>query len=307
MRVRSAYAATGKYRGRRAGMDPFVLNFAPTGMVAQRDEAPHLPVHPEEIAAQVQEAVDLGITMVHLHARNASGSPTHDAGIYEDIIRRIRAFAPDLVVCVSLSGRVRPDPDSRSAPLALAGAAKPDMGSLTLSSLNFSRQASLNAPDTVQNLAREMRQRGIVPELAAFDGGMINYARYLEGKDLLRAPFYFNLILGSVAGAQADPLSLGAMVAQLPQPCEWAAGGIGNSQTRAAAMGLAAGGGVRVGLEDNLFLDRDCRHPATNIDLLKRVHVLAEQLERTVMDPAAFRDRMKMLPGHGEYGRQKTA
>lgn len=286
---------------------PFVLNFAPTGMVPGRKDNPHVPISPGEIAEQVEEAVALGITVVHLHARDENEAPSHDIDLYADIIGRVRDFAPELVICVSLSGRLRPDFESRSAPLLLTGKLKPDMGSLTLSSLNFSRQASMNAPEMIQKLAKLMLNRGIVPELEAFDGGMVNYALYLIKKGLVEAPCYFNLIFGNPFNAQADPLTLGAMLACLPPQSLWGAGGIGGAQTPAAVMGLAAGGGVRTGLEDNLFADSARTTLATNLDLLKRAHALAAQLERRVMSPTEFRAFMKMRPGNGRYGREESA
>ncbi len=157
--------------------DTFVLNFAPTGMVPKRKDNPHVPLFADEIADQVHAAVELGITVVHLHARDSDEEPSHDVGLYGEIIGKIRRFAPELVVCVSLSGRKRPDFESRSAALSLEGELKADMGSLTLSSLNFSRQASMNTPEMVQSLAKAMLNRGIVPELEAFDSGMVNYAK----------------------------------------------------------------------------------------------------------------------------------
>lgn len=283
--------------------DSFVLNFAPTGMVPKRRDNPHVPLSPNEIAEQVHEAVELGITVVHLHARDQEEEPSHDIDLYGEIVGKIRSFAPELVVCVSLSGRKRPDFESRSGPLTLEGERKPDMGSLTLSSLNFSRQASMNAPEMVQGLAKAMLKRGIVPELEAFDSGMINYATYLIKKGLVKAPFYFNLLLGNPANAQADPLSFGAMLALLPEQSLWGVGGIGGTQTASAMFGLASGGGVRMGLEDNIFYNADRLRLATNQDLLQRVHVMAEQLDRRVMTPAEFRVAMKMAPGNGRYGR----
>ena len=283
--------------------ESFVLNFAPTGMIPRRSHNPNLPVDPDEIARDVEQAVKLGITVVHLHARNADESPSCDASVYADIVRRIRTFAPDLVVCLSLSGRYKQEFEARAAPLTLTGSLKPDMASLTLSSLNFSRDASVNAPDMVERLAVEMLRRGIMPELEVFDGGMINYARLLIGRDLLQPPLYFNLILGNPASAQADPLTLGTMMAQLPAPCLWSVGGIGRAQTLAAVLGLAAGGGVRVGLEDNLFFDSARKRFASNAELLERVLDVAGKLGRRAMKPSEFRSRMNLYPGNGDHGR----
>jgi uncharacterized protein (DUF849 family) len=169
--------------------------------------------------------------------------------------------------------------------------------------MNFSREASINTPETVGRLAREMLARGIAPELEVFDTGMANYARFLAARGLIQPPFYFNLILGNAASAQADPLSLGTLLAMLLQPALWAAGGIGRAQASAHALALAAGGGVRTGLEDNLFLDRARTTPATNLQLVRRAHDLAAALERPVMTPAEFRQHMHLHAGYGVYGR----
>src|SRR5262249_23685958 len=152
------------------------------------------------------------------------------AELYGRIIAGIRAFASDLIICVSLSGRTFPEFEQRADPLRLDGGMKPDMGSLTLSSLNFIREASVNAPDMGQALAREMQSRGIMPELEAFDVGMVNYAKYLATKGLLRAPYYFNLLLGNVAGAQPDLLHVGMMLKDLPPRSLWSLAGIGDAQ-----------------------------------------------------------------------------
>ncbi|MHC4424427.1 MAG: 3-keto-5-aminohexanoate cleavage protein, partial [Planctomycetota bacterium] len=103
----------------------------------------------------------------------------------------------ELIICVSTSGRVFFEFEKRSAVLDLKGELKPDFGSLTLSSLNFNRQASVNTPQMIQDLAKKMLENNIRAELEAFDLGMINYAKYLIRKNLLKPPCYFNLILGN--------------------------------------------------------------------------------------------------------------
>lgn len=194
-----------------------IINFTPTGMIPTKAVNPHVPITTDEIIEDVRQACAVGITSVHLHARDeATGEPTHSAAVYERIITGVREFAPDLVICVSLSGRTWSEFEKRAEPLNLAGAAKPDMGSLTLSSLNFSRQASVDAPDTIMQLAERMKDRGIKPELEAFDSGMINYACYLAERAMIGLPHYFNLILGNIACAQADLLHVGIMISDLP-------------------------------------------------------------------------------------------
>jgi 3-keto-5-aminohexanoate cleavage enzyme len=281
-----------------------IVNFAPTGMIPTKRMTPHVPVAVTEIVEDVHRAVEIGITMVHLHARDeATGEPAYKAAVYEKIIRGIRSFAPDLVLCVSLSGRTFNQFAQRSEVLQLDGAVKPDMGSLTLSSLNFNKVASINDPDMIHALAQEMQTRGIVPELEAFDAGMINYARYLHKKAVLAPPFYFNLLLGNIACAQADLLHAGLMVRDLPDDSLWSLAGIGDAQLPMNSLAIAMGGGVRVGLEDNIFYDRARTRLATNAELLRRIHTIAQANERALMPPARLRRLLHLHPGHGAYGR----
>jgi uncharacterized protein (DUF849 family) len=241
---------------------------------------------------------------VHLHARDPeTGAPTQDAEIYGSIIGKIRLHAPELVLVVSLSGRNVAEFERRAAPLLLDGKLKPDMGSLTLSSLNFNRQASVNTPDTIMRLAGAMNERGIKPELEAFDVGMLNYAKYLIQKGLLRPPHYANLLFGNIACAQATLLHAGMMLHDLPPDTQWAFAGVGDAQTTMNSIAIAYGGGVRVGLEDNIWYDPGRTRLATNADFLRRIHVIAEANGRALMTSADFRTAMGLLGGGADgYG-----
>ncbi len=284
-------------------MNPLlIINFVPTGMVPTRAMSPHVPISVTEIVEDVHRARELGITIAHLHAREVDGTPSCRAELYGEIISSVRRFAPDLVICVSLSGRSFTEIAKRSAPLTLTGDAKPDMGSLTLGSLNFPRQASVNAPETVQALAAEMLRVGILPELEIFDTGMIHYARYLERKGLLSRPHYFNLLLGNLCTAQLDPLHLGVLLRDLPRGSHWALGGLGEAHWPACQLAMALGGGVRVGLEDNLYRDANRTRLATNGELLQRVHDLAALAERPLLSSVEFRRLFGLGSGPGEYG-----
>jgi len=281
-----------------------IVNFTPTGMIPTREITPHVPITPEEIVEDVRRAVDIGITMVHLHARDAgTGKSTYKAEVYGEIITGIRSFSEDLVVCVSLSGRDINEFEKRAEPLRLEGDLKPDMGSLTLSSLNFNHVASVNTPEMIQMLATEMKSRGILAELEAFDAGMVNYARYLEKKGILEPPHYFNLLLVNIACAQADLLHTGIMIRDLPENSFWSLAGIGNYQLMMNSLAIVSGGGVRVGLEDNIWFDAARTRLATNSDLLSRIHHLADACERKVMSPAKLRELLHLQSGHGKYGR----
>lgn len=257
----------------------FILNFTPTGMIPTKQMTEYVPVNPSEIISQVLEAVALGANMIHLHARDPeSGKPTYKKEIYAEIIAGIRNKNKDIVLCVSTSGRDFQDFAKRSEVLDLKGDLKPDFGSLTLSSLNFNKQASINEPEMIQSLAKKMLDNGIRPELEAFDLGMINYANYLIKKDLIKKPYYFNLILGNIACAQATILSLGLMINELPPESLWSAGGIGEWQLKMNAMSIIEGGGVRIGLEDNIWFNSERNQLATNQALIERILSISKTL-----------------------------
>ncbi len=281
-----------------------IVNFTPTGMIPTKEMTHHVPITIEEIVEDVHKAHEIGITMVHLHARDATtGQSTYRAEVYGKIIEGIRTFSEELIICVSLSGRDITEFEKRSEVLQLEGDLKPDMGSLTLSSLNFNRVASMNSPEIIQKLALEMKSRGILAELEAFDAGMINYAKYLELKGILEPPHYFNLLLGNIACAQADLLHAGIMIRDLPGNSYWSLAGIGDFQFTMNSIAIVSGGGVRIGLEDNIWYDKARTRLATNSDLLLRIHRLAEASERKIMSPGKLRQLLNLQSGHGKYGR----
>ena len=272
-------------------------------MVPTKEMTPHVPITVSEIVEDVHRAVEIGITMVHLHARDeVTGVPTYKAKVFGDIIAGIRSFAPDLIVGVTLSGRGVTEFEHRAEPLQLEGNLKPDMGSLTLSSLNFNRSASVNAPEIIQKLAAEMKLKGILPELEAFDVGMINYAQYLIKKGLLQGPYYFNLLLGNIAGAQPNLLHVGTMVNDLPDNSYWSLAGLGSAQLTMNSLSIASGGGVRVGLEDSIWYDKEQTRLATNSELLLRTHAIADANERKLMTSKELRERLNLHNGFGQYG-----
>jgi len=142
----------------------FILNFTPTGMIPTKTMTPLVPITPAEVVAQVLDVVELGVNMVHLHARDPeSGMPTFKKEIYAEIISGIREVNEDLIICVSTSGRNFFEFEKRSEVLDLKGRLKPDFGSLTLSSLNFNKQASVNSPEMIKALAGKMLENGIRP------------------------------------------------------------------------------------------------------------------------------------------------
>lgn len=261
-----------------------IINFCPTGMVPTKALTQYVPIHPNEIIEQVHEAYEIGITIAHLHARNEEETPTYKKSIYQLIFEGVRKYCPELVICGSTSGRNFPEFEKRSEVIEL----KPDMCSLTLSSLNFLEQASVNSPQIIQRLAMKMSDYGVNPELECFDLGMINYGNYLIKKGIIKAPFYWNLLFGNIAGFQAKPEHFKVSISDIKQPAFIGIGGIGSNQFSTMDWALKHGFGVRVGLEDNIWWNRKDKEYATNVKLVEFVHSKMKEYNTVLLTAKEF-------------------
>jgi uncharacterized protein (DUF849 family) len=254
-------------------------------MIPTRDQCPTVPISPAEIIEQTHEAWEIGITIAHLHARDEAGTPSWKPEIYRDIFEGVRRHCPGLIICGSTSGRNFTEFEKRSAVIEL----RPDMCSLTLSSLNFHGHESVNAPAMITRLAEKMNEYGVKPELECFHLGMTNFGKYLIQKGVLKPPFYWNFIFGNIAGLQASLSHMGTAVSDLHGEDHYIAfGGIGQHQLEANAIAIVAGYGVRVGLEDNTWFDAKRTRVASNRMLLERVHELATIHQRPLFTSEAF-------------------
>ncbi len=272
--------------------DSLIVNLAPTGMVPTRADTPHVPLTPAEVAADVRRCRDAGASIVHLHPRDEEGRPTQSPERAAEFIAAVREAVPDIVVNITTSGRRDPELAGRARVLDLDGAVRPEMASLTLGSLNFPKQASINAPATIAGLAERMRDRGIVPEWEVFDFGMLDYAAYLRDRGLLGDPVYVNLLLGSLGTSAATPLNLALLVERVPAGATWAATGVGRFQSAVNRWAIAMGGHVRIGLEDNIWFDDERTDRATNVRLVERVVAIGRAMGREPASPAEVRTRL---------------
>jgi uncharacterized protein (DUF849 family) len=268
---------------------PLVINLALTGMVPRKADNPAVPITAAEIAADVQRCFLAGARIFHIHARDDSEEPTYHAEVFTDIVRQIRQTVPEALICVTTSGRAYKSFEERSQVLDLTGDLKPDLASLTLGSLNFPKQASINEPAMIQRLAQRMNEQGVVPELEIFDFGMVDYAHYLIGRKILQPPFVFNLLLGSLGMLSATGVNLAMLVDRLPRESYWSAAGIGRFQYSMNAVGLTLGGHIRTGLEDNLYMDSGKHELATNEKLVRRIAEVAQALGRPLATPLQAR------------------
>ena len=252
-----------------------IINFTPTGTQTTRHNS-FAPLTPNEIIDSVHEANEMGISIVHLHARDeVTLENTYKKEVYQKIIEGVKKHCPELLICVSLTGRNFPELAQRSEVLQLL----PDMGSLTMSSLNFPSGASINQPDMILSLIKEMDKYGVQPEIECFDSGMLNYTNYIISKNLLQPPYHINIILGNIYNGQCDLGTLSTIKHNTPANSFVCVGGIGSQQLKSTTYGLLDFDGIRIGLEDNLYY-KD-KEKTTNIELLKRVHRIMNELDMT--------------------------
>ena len=268
----------------------FIINVALTGAISDPKTNPNVPIVESDIVRQATQCRGEGAAIGHFHVRDEHGMPSTDADQFARIFASLRSnsASKDMILCATTSGRHGQSLEQRSSVLKLPKDYRPEMASLTLSSLNFATSASVNEPATVRKLCELMLRYNVKPELEIFDLGMAEFIHELVREELLRPPFYANIILGNIAGAQATSHHLAALVSSLPDETTFCLGGIGRHQLRANLFAIATANGVRVGLEDNLWLDSK-RTPATNKGLVKRIADIARLAQRNLATPAMAR------------------
>lgn len=262
-----------------------IINFTPTGTQTTRINS-FAPLTSSEIVDEVIGANEVGISIVHLHARDeVTLENTYKKEVYQKIIEGIKKYCPELLICVSLTGRNFPELSQRAEVLQLY----PDMGSLTMSSLNFPSGTSVNQPEMILSLINEMDKYGVQPEIECFDTGMLNYTNYLISKNILKSPHHINIILGNIYNGQCEFGTLSTIKNNLPTNSFTCLGGIGSQQLKSMTYGLLDFDGIRIGLEDNLYYRG--KEKTTNMQLLKRAHRLMDEFDMEHYTSAELREK----------------
>lgn len=267
-------------------LSPLIISCALTGSTATTADNPQLPYDPEAIGRSAIEAWREGASIVHIHARDDSGTPAWEPRFFQRTIDVIRAADCDVLVNLTTSyGSVDADEwEKRFAPLEC----KPEIASFDCGSMNFGPYLFRNTPQFLEELAKRMREQGVKPELEIFDSGQIGTALRIDSRTSLGDPPFFQLVLGIDGGAPATAENLFHLVGQLPAGVPWSVCAVGRSQLPANMLAIAAGGHARTGLEDNLWLRRGV--PASNAALVERVRGLGEIAGRPIATPAQARE-----------------
>ncbi|OYD07985.1 3-keto-5-aminohexanoate cleavage protein [Paludifilum halophilum] len=263
-------------------MNPLIITAALVGAEVSREDTPHLPVTPEEIGESAAQAREAGASIAHIHVRDKAGRPSQDRELYRQAIREIRKRC-DIIIQVSTGGAVGMTAEERLQPVTL----QPEMATLTTGTVNFADGVFYNPPGDIRRFAKEMRHYGVKPEFEIFDVGMVGTAKHLVEKGWVTGPLHFDFVMGVPGGIPAGGKHLLHLIDQLPEGSTWSVAGIGRYQLPMSALGIALGGHVRVGLEDNLYYRKG--ELATNTQLVARVQRIASELERKTAVPEEAR------------------
>ena len=281
---------------------------AVTGSGGTQDRSPHVPRSPAQIAASAIDAARAGAAIVHCHVRDPeSGKPSRDPALYREVTERIRDSATDVVLNLTagMGGDMVFGPVEQPLPLVkgtdMGGASNrlahvadclPEICTLDCGTMNFNEAdyVMTNTPGMLRAMGGMMTALGVRPEIEAFDTGHLWFAKELVKEGVLTAPALVQLCMGVPWGAPDDLNTFLAMVGNVPADWHWSAFSIGRNQMAYVAAAVLAGGNVRVGLEDNLWLEKGML--ATNAQLVEKAVGLIETLGARVIGPAEVRTRL---------------
>jgi Uncharacterized conserved protein len=263
-------------------MEKLIITACICGAEVTKEQNPAVPYTVEEIVREAKSAVDAGASIIHLHVREDDGTPTQSKERYAECIAAIRSACPDVIIQPSTGGAVGMSNEERLQPVTL----NPEMATLDCGTVNFGGdEIFVNTENMIIAFAQAMNERNIKPELEVFDKGMVDMALKLHRKGHILSPMHFDFVLGVTGGGMsAEPRDLVYMAESLPTGCTWTAAGIGRAAFSVAAMTIVMGGHVRVGFEDNLYLDKGVL-AKSNGELVARVVRLANELGRPVAIP----------------------
>ena len=286
---------------------------AVTGSGDTVGKSPQVPVTPEQIATSALEAADAGAAVVHIHVRDPeTGAGSRDPKLYKEVVDRIRSSGRDVVINLTagmggdmvLGGAETPLPlaadgtDMAGATERLAHVEEllPEICTLDCGTMNFASGGDyimVNSPAVLRVMAKRVQELGVRPELEVFDTGHLVQVKELARDGLLDEPLMIQLCMGIAYGAPDDPGTLLALVNQLPTGATFSAFSIGRMQLPYVAMAALAGGNVRVGLEDNLYIGRG--EFGTNAQLVQRAVQILDGMGIGIMSPAEVRTSLQLV------------
>ncbi len=288
----------------RQPRDKIFITCAVTGNLTTPDQTPHLPITPEQIADACLGAAEAGAAIVHIHVREpGSGKPSMELGYYRDVVERIRARNTQLILNITTGpgGRFVPSPEEPriAAPgttlmvpekrVEHIAVLRPEICTIDLNTMNSGKEVVINTPDNVRRMAKVMRDAGVKPEIELFDSGDIALMHDLLRDGTLDRPPLCLFVMGVRYGFQPSPETVLYARNMLPAGAEFTAIGIGRATFTTVAQSYLAGGHVRVGLEDSVYLSRGQLAPS-NATLVHKARRIVEDLGGQIATPREARD-----------------
>ena len=286
-----------------------IVTCAVTGAGDTLGKHPEVPVTPEQISNAAIAAAKAGASVAHIHVRDPeTGLGSRDVNLFKEVVERIRDSETDVVINLTagMGGDWVPSEENPSMPgpgtdmigpeerLAHVREIHPEICSLDCGTMNFGNgnEIYISPPGYLREMASMIQEWGVKPELEVFELGQIRFAKQMIKEGLINEPPMFQICLGIPWGAEQTVDSMKVMKDELPNNASWASFGIGRMQMPMAAAAVAMGGNVRVGLEDNLYLEKGVL--ASNDQLVTRVIEIIQRMGSRVLSPQETRDKLKL-------------
>jgi 3-keto-5-aminohexanoate cleavage enzyme len=267
-----------------------IITCAISGAEVTKEHNPYVPYKPEEMALEAYKAYKAGASIIHVHVRNDDGTPTQDEKRFEKTIKAIREKCPDVIIQPSTGGAVGMSRDERLQPTNL----RIEMATLDCGTLNFGGDdIFVNTENDIKYFAKVMKERHIYPELECFEKGHIDQVLRLHKKGFIHEPMHFSFVLGVNGGMTGEERDFHFLRESIPSHATYSVVGIGKYEFPLAELSIKHGGHVRVGLEDNIYLEKGVLAKG-NEDLVKKVVEIAKKYNRPIASPAEARKILQM-------------
>ena len=267
-------------------MSKLIITAAICGAEVTKEHNPTVPYKVREIADEARRSYEAGASIIHLHVRHDDGTPTQDRERYRVCMEAIKEACPDVIIQPSTGGAVGMSNEERLQPAYL----QPEMATLDCGTCNFGGDdIFVNTENTIIEFAVKMRELNVFPELEVFDKGMIDMALRLYKKGHIIAPLHFNFVMGVNGGISAEPRDLVFMRESIPPGATFTATGIGRGEFPMAALSVIMGGHVRVGYEDNIYVEKGVL-AKSNGELVAKAVRIARELGRDIASPMEARE-----------------
>ncbi|MCK5761437.1 MAG: 3-keto-5-aminohexanoate cleavage protein [Candidatus Izimaplasma sp.] len=271
-------------------MEKLIITAAISGAEVTKEDNSYVPYTPKEMAIEAYLASQAGASIIHLHVREDDGTPTQDVTRFEETIKAIRKLCPDIIIQPSTGGAVGMSNDERLQPINLL----PEMCTLDCGSVNFGNdEVFINTKDDIVYFADKIYEKNILPELECFGKMHIDQVLRLYKKGIIKNHLHFSFVLGMIGGMNASERDFIFLKESIPSHATYSVAGIGRHEFPLAELSIKHGGHVRVGLEDNIYLEKGVK-ALGNADLVKKVVSIANLYNREIATPKDARKILKI-------------